>query len=255
MLVNIKILAICLLLLVSITDAATETRYYRNDYALGTEDTNNPTLSISPNGTGANQSYIFSADIIILHIDSTTTPIATSVAVLSTIYEWQMEYRTATWDCPQINIESTDKIIISENLNNRYDGKDHVAQYSWTSEPLGADRLDAATWTFTRYCGAHFPSHGQEPFNSAIVYGSDNGDQSYITNFRWTKYIDIGLHFYDGSKIIKIACEPTSSLTSPLRISKNGTTYGIVLVDSSDLNASTFRIKTSSGIKALRKLL
>lgn len=66
-------------------------------------------------------------------------------------------------------------------------------------------------------------------------------------------YIDIGLRAYDGANIIKVACEPEGTLTSPLRIRKGSTTYGIVLVDSSDLNASKIRIKTNSGIKALAR--
>ncbi len=65
--------------------------------------------------------------------------------------------------------------------------------------------------------------------------------------------IDIGLRVYDGTETISIACEPEGTLTSPLRIAKNGVTYGIVLVDPSDTNASGIRIQTSSGVKALRK--
>lgn len=66
--------------------------------------------------------------------------------------------------------------------------------------------------------------------------------------------IDIGLRAYDGNKIIAVACEPEGILTSPLRIRKGNVTYGIVLVDPVDLNASNIRIVTKSGIKALRKL-
>lgn len=65
-------------------------------------------------------------------------------------------------------------------------------------------------------------------------------------------YIDCGLRVFDGSNIIKFACEPVGTLTSPLRIRKDSTTYGIVLVDSSDTKASKVKIQTSSGIKALR---
>lgn len=66
--------------------------------------------------------------------------------------------------------------------------------------------------------------------------------------------IDIGLRLYDGTEIVTIACEPEGTLTSPLRISKNGVIYGIVLVDPSDPKASKLKMQTSSGIKALRKL-
>ncbi len=65
--------------------------------------------------------------------------------------------------------------------------------------------------------------------------------------------VDIGLRAYDGTNVIKIACEPTGTLTSPLRISKNSTIYAVTLVDPTDANASKIRVKTSSGIKALKK--
>jgi hypothetical protein len=67
-------------------------------------------------------------------------------------------------------------------------------------------------------------------------------------------YADIGLRVYDGTGVITIACEPEGAATSPLRIAKNGTTYGIALVEPSDVNACGIRIETSSGVKALRKL-
>lgn len=66
--------------------------------------------------------------------------------------------------------------------------------------------------------------------------------------------VDIGLRAYDGTGIVKIACEPAGVLTSPLRIHKNGTTYAIILVDPADARASRVRIKTSSGIKALARI-
>ena len=65
-------------------------------------------------------------------------------------------------------------------------------------------------------------------------------------------YLDIGLRIYDGSKIVSIAVE--STLSSPLRIAKNGKIYSVALVDVNDSKASNIRVKTSSGIKALRKL-
>ncbi|MBA7515151.1 hypothetical protein ES705_07189 [subsurface metagenome] len=64
---------------------------------------------------------------------------------------------------------------------------------------------------------------------------------------------DIGLRVYNGTQIVAIAAEPAGTLTSPLRIAKNGAIYGIVLVEPGDANDSGVRIQTSSGIKALRK--
>ncbi|MBA7505467.1 hypothetical protein ES706_04134 [subsurface metagenome] len=64
---------------------------------------------------------------------------------------------------------------------------------------------------------------------------------------------DIGLRVYNGAEIVAIAAEPAGTLTSPLRIAKNGAIYGIVLVEPGDANDSGVRIQTSSGIKGLRK--
>ena len=64
---------------------------------------------------------------------------------------------------------------------------------------------------------------------------------------------DIGLRVYNGTQIVALAAEPAGTLTSSLRIAKDGVIYGIVLVDPGDANDSGLRIQTSSGIKALRK--
>ncbi len=68
------------------------------------------------------------------------------------------------------------------------------------------------------------------------------------------KYVDIGLRAYDGTNVIKLACEPAGVLSTPLRINKNGPTYSIALVDPSDPKASKIKIRTNSGIKALAKI-
>jgi len=67
-------------------------------------------------------------------------------------------------------------------------------------------------------------------------------------------YMDIGLRVFNGTEVVSIAAEPEGTLTSPLRIAKNGVIYGIALVDPGDPNDSGVRIQTSSGIKALRRL-
>lgn len=63
---------------------------------------------------------------------------------------------------------------------------------------------------------------------------------------------DIGLRACDGTNVITISTE-TSSI-SPLRIIKSGVVYGIILVPTSDPNASKIRINTSSELKALKKI-
>ncbi len=67
-------------------------------------------------------------------------------------------------------------------------------------------------------------------------------------------YIDIGLRVWNGTIAVKIAAEPKGTVTSKLRMAKNGTIYGVSLVETTDTaNSSKVLINTSSGIKALRK--
>ena len=90
--------------------------------------------------------------------------------------------------------------------------------------------------------------------NAYYGYGRINAAAALDATPPESPPIDIGLRVYDGTAIISIACEPAGTLTSPLRIRKNEVTYGIVLVDPSDPNASKLKIQTSSGVKALREL-
>jgi len=65
---------------------------------------------------------------------------------------------------------------------------------------------------------------------------------------------DIGLRLYDGIEVISVAVEEAGTLTSPLRINKDDTVYGILLVSIYDVLASNFHIETSSGIMAIKKI-
>lgn len=85
------------------------------------------------------------------------------------------------------------------------------------------------------------------------LHDDDKAGIRWIYSEYVPEYVDIGLRVYDGTAIVSIACEPAGTLTSPLRIAKNGVIYGIVLVDPSDQHASRIRVKTNSGVKALRK--
>ena len=85
--------------------------------------------------------------------------------------------------------------------------------------------------------------------NAAGGDGSDIG--AYEVQY---KAIDVGLRAYDGTAVIKLGCEAAAELNSPIRINKNGTSYGIILTPIDSLDASKFRVQTSSGVKALMKL-
>jgi hypothetical protein len=147
--------------------------------------------------------------------------------------------------------------------------------YNWsTSGSLSGSQFDVEAtalhemghWLNLRdlYGNAGDGEYDDDKIMYGIAYGGTTKRTLHsddITGINWIypptvsspSYIDIGLRVYDGSSKISIACEPQGTLTSPLRIAKNGIIYGIVLVDPYDSNASCIRINTSSGIKAMRK--
>ncbi|MCF7846207.1 MAG: hypothetical protein K9L85_03125 [Candidatus Peribacteraceae bacterium] len=91
-------------------------------------------------------------------------------------------------------------------------------------------------------------------FSCTLNYtGSKSLLGRYFESQRTDCYFDIGLRVYDGASIVKIAAEP-SVTNSALHIHKNGTTYALALVATSDPAASKIHVQTESGIKALREL-
>jgi len=101
-----------------------------------------------------------------------------------------------------------------------------------------------------------FPIGGTITLNSGwylFIRGGSNladlgGSSSYFTIYY--SYIDCGLRVYNGSQTITIACEPSGTLTSPLRIRKGSTTYGIVLTNVTDAKASNMRIQIAGNYGA-----
>ncbi len=83
--------------------------------------------------------------------------------------------------------------------------------------------------------------------------GSYSAGRSVVQPFVSSDGIDIGLRLYDGSTTNVIAAEPSAGLSSPLRIAKNGTVYGIMLVETNHASATPFHIQTSDGVRALRR--
>lgn len=111
------------------------------------------------------------------------------------------------------------------------------------------------------------PPQGPPPYPGLLMYyGITNyagaiygGGYSYDGYWRTRKsalgqYFDCGLRVFDGTNIVAFACEPAGTLTSAFRIYKNGTAYGVILVDPIDSYASNVKIQTSLGVKALMEL-
>lgn len=89
----------------------------------------------------------------------------------------------------------------------------------------------------------------------------ESGHQAVSPDFTFTTLIDtnplnsvdIGFKYYDGSQTVTLAAEPVGTVTSPLRIRKGNTTYGLLLVDPADPQASKIVIQTSAGKKAIKR--
>jgi len=104
---------------------------------------------------------------------------------------------------------------------------------------------------------APFNVYSWDGTNSVYSFSNDGGDNwaEYTQNdisYRFTLGEAAG--YYHGLKVQGVGelalCDAG---VNPLRIRKGGVTYGIELVETSDPNASPIRIKTSAGIKAIRK--
>lgn len=149
--------------------------------------------------------------------------------------------------------------LFSYSAGWRWIGNDSGKYCSVMTYSAGSYFADGQTHTSVAYF-----SNPDIMYKGAATGNSTDGDNArtiretkfaiagYRTGTSVPAYIDIGLRLYDGTQIVSIACEKGTP-TSPLRISKNGTTYGIVLVDPGDAYASGIIIQTSSGRKALRK--
>ncbi len=68
-------------------------------------------------------------------------------------------------------------------------------------------------------------------------------------------YKDVGIRVVENGQTISIAVEKPGALPSPLKISKGGNIFDIALVDITDPAASSIRIQTAGGIKAIRKIV
>lgn len=64
-----------------------------------------------------------------------------------------------------------------------------------------------------------------------------------------------GLRVYDNGAVQDLCLVATADANSgnQLRLRKGGTTYAVYLVDTSDGNASTVRIRTGAGVRAIRR--
>jgi len=254
--------------------AATETRYYRNSSTtvnglntnyLGTANTTTgDNLLVTFTRGGGRCGFLppqigtWSSDVIIRHQDGSQTVLGTNIATTSIAVGNFIAnppvsgYRTATWNTPSMSLAPSDALVIVEKIS----FSSGVVSRSWVSDQLNATQLNAGTWTFNRYIRTNlWTGSGDCTYQFYLYYGDSTNYNTRIENISYSSGgVDIGLRVFDGTQIVPIAAEPLGTLTSPLRIGKNGNTYGVVLVDILDPNASKVRINTSGGVKALMKM-
>jgi M6 family metalloprotease-like protein len=160
--------------------------------------------------------------------------------VTLTFYRW-LNVEQPTYDHAYIQVSNNGSI-----WSTIWENPSEITDSSWTLQTFDVSAIaDNQPTVYIRW--------GMGPTDSSWQYSGWNIDDVKVTGIVPNDNIDIGLRVYDGTEIVAIACEPEGTLTSPLRIAKNGVVYGIVLVEPSDPAASKLKIQTSSGTKALRK--
>jgi len=263
---KIKIFIACvgfitfLVLFSSYVSATTETLYHRSDqhtinglgaYNLNISNSASSTYMEGQFGGGGCAYAHWYSDIYIRHSDESETKIGSNVALVvrENIGEG---YQSANWNCPETSLNPTDAIKIVEKVGN-LDGSIIFGNRVFITEQLGAIKLNAYTWNFNRY--THFVDcvYAGYWLTTTRLHHGGSSHATRVEGFSYLAYIDCGLRVYNETATQTISCEPAGTLTSPLRIRKGDTTYGIVLVDTTDSSASKIRINTSSGVKALRE--
>ncbi len=145
----------------------TETRYFRQDMALGTTNTI-VLLSYGISPTLGIRVYKVSAAGTPTELTS-GTPVAQATGAGTGEYD-------GTWNCPGFALDPTDHIRVAIYQFTTV----WVLMDTWNSEDLGAQSLDAATWTvhyWFRYT------------SKTDTWNFDTGTStknSRITNFTWT---------------------------------------------------------------------
>jgi len=104
---------------------------------------------------------------------------------------------SATWDCPQTSLASTDAIVVRLYFYST----SWVLQRTWITEQLGASQLDTATWTV-------YHAFYWVPIEGVIYWRHYHLVYSRIGNFSWTPAPPppaVGYSYSDGLVCIQVA--------------------------------------------------
>jgi len=110
----------------------------------------------------------------------------TGGAPVAVVYATEGENR-ASWNCPGASLNPTDSIVVRIYSSASATGP-WTLRRTWTTGQLGAQSLDASTWTVYYYF------HVEEALVDYLVmaYYFQHGDAAHpsrIENFTWTPYV------------------------------------------------------------------
>ncbi len=160
---------------------ATETRYMRADNVLGTVQSATDMQDTVQEGGGHNQPSTWGIRVWAGGNEITGgTPEATVTrnAAGSGI-------QSAAWNCPETAILDTDTVTVRVYV--QVGGGAVTQQAEFTTEPLGATLLDAATWTVYYHTGLANAGGGPVSRTDATFYWGSNTYNSRIEDFTYSE--------------------------------------------------------------------
>jgi hypothetical protein len=163
----------------------TETRYMRGDqqtvngltaYILGTSQSN-----IAKSGVKRSVGTYYGIRVYKRSADGTETEITPNEAVAVVQSVAQSGFLSATWDCPETSLASTDVILIRVVESATSPPFQGIVEAEFITEQLGASKLDSATWTVYYY----IYYYGRTPVGVYFYWGTSTYN-SRIENFTWS---------------------------------------------------------------------
>jgi len=151
-----------------------ETRYHRIDLVLGT------TQTVPYNTYGSSSKDVYLGTLVGLNGD-VNGGLSGGLCVGVVQPGKTGGYQSATWACPFTPLSPTDYVTVRPQICDKAGNPTGDLGISWDTEPLGAQSLDAAIWTFYYYCWRVAPY-------TYLSYGSPSYN-TRIENFTYTIYV------------------------------------------------------------------
>lgn len=216
----------------------TQTRYFRNDEKLGTNQTS-PYDSILINaGYASPTTQYLGIRIWIVHANTSTTEITFGTAIA--IANGQSSALiSATWNCPKTNLTRTDKIRVRVYTDDFTPPT--TLQQTFETQVLGSQSLETSTWTVYYY----LYRSGVGPYSYSFRYGETTYN-SRITGFKWTSFpygnitityqdtlnmtdsVDLYINYKNGTNVYNTTFS-TDSFVCTWSLTINTIDYAVVL--------------------------